>query len=192
MSFGRVEITGLKEALRLVSKETVNKALRSALSRSTNSVRAEAIRVIREGYNIKRADIAPYVNITARPSYSDLSATITVSSKKIQMINFNPRQTKTGLTASMKRGMVSTIPHGFIQNMHGHQGAWLRAKYVPKAKTSNPNTPILLRGPSITELIGSKAVMKRLTDKFFERMDVEFPRALNAFVKGYASMGGGE
>jgi len=148
----------------------------SALNRLARMAKTEISSQIRQGYNIKKKDVDPYIEFPAsgRATARRLRAVLRSSGMRIPLGYFGARQTKTGASIAIKKGQRRIIVHGFIATMRfGKQQVYMR--------TTKARGPVkALKGPSIAQLFGSKYI-KAIIDKLIEskfpdilRHEIEF------------------
>lgn len=146
------------------------KAGSRSLNRLMRSVRTEASREIRKGYNLKKSDIDRTFQL--RPaSEQKLFARILARVKRLGLVYFHPRQTRTGVAVTVKKGKRLKLRHAFVvQKLSGN--VFIR--------TSKKRLPIKrLTGPSVAELFNSQHMQTHL-DAFVNR---EFPKILLQNIK---------
>lgn len=111
--------------------------LNVAKPRALNKLAAQAetagMRKVAEVYGIGPRTFEKYVQVKPA-SESDLEADLIVAGKGFPLELFEPRQTKQGVTASVK-GHRFLIQHAFIARMaSGHVGVFARGAYGGKGK----------------------------------------------------------
>lgn len=129
-----------------------------ALNRSITSGRALAARLISREMGLKVSTVKAALRTTSA-NQNHLTATLTASTKRIPLIQFNARGPEPsrgkpgGVTAKLKGG-PGRYPHAFIATMPtGHRGVFTRPDGVRRRRGAAPNRsqlPIVeLKGPSI-------------------------------------------
>lgn len=151
-----------------------------ALNKTAMETRtAASVEVRGAGYNIKSSAIKRSLAIK-RASRGNLVVMLTATGKRIPLINYGARQTKRGVSFSVKNGR-QTLRHAFIATMQsGHVGVFQRIgkehkKVVRNGKKIRTGLPIEeLTGPSIPQSLANGAVNKALMAKIREK----FPQIL--------------
>lgn len=112
----------------------VSVAAPRALNKLRDQARTAGIRELSRIYGIpvRKVDDPKYLT-TTDASASSLSASITVKGAGFPLMLFDPRQTKAGVSVTIK-GRRITIPHAFIGRMkNGHIGVFARGAYGGKS-----------------------------------------------------------
>ena len=129
-----------------------------AINRTADGVKTDAGREIRKRYNVtlkalngtdRRAG-AFYIK---RATTNDLAARITASGNPLPLFGFAPRQTRAGVSVSVKRGTRKVLEHAFIARMKsGHSGVFMRrgTKRTPIDEKYTISVPGMLSGKDIT------------------------------------------
>ncbi|MFM0243794.1 phage tail protein [Paraburkholderia sediminicola] len=147
------------------------KAVIRALNKTATQARtAASVEVRGAGYNIKASAIKKSF-VIKRASRGNLVVVLTATGARIPLINYGARQTKSGVSFSVKNGR-KTMRHAFIATMKsGHIGVFERTgkghkKVVRNGKTVRTGLPIKeLLGPSIPQSLANEAVEKALMAK---------------------------
>jgi len=133
----RHDLAGLQARLGLLPQERLQAAVR-ALNRTMTTVRAQAARDMGKEYaGLKIGAIKKRLRFK-KATRSDAIATITFSGRRFRLINWNVRQTKTGIrgrlpwaleTGDGKRITPAQLRHAFIRasRTHGIANVWQRA-----------------------------------------------------------------
>ena len=151
----RNRLQGLGARTRVAESRALNRTIQQV---QTVAVRAGAAdtglpqRRVRQGMSIQRATTA------------ELRATLTVSGRRIPIIDFGARQTRSGVTYRLPGGGRTLAPGGFLATMmSGHTGAWRRHPLPStrwsrgRPRTWTPNLGIVeLRGPSLARVFERK------------------------------------
>lgn len=157
-----------------------NKAIVRALNKTAAQAKTEASRAVRAaGYNIKASAIKRSFSVK-RATESNLEVRLNATGKPITLINYGARQTKKGVSVTVKGGRT-VLRHAFIGKMgNGHTGVFERTgaallgkKAMVNGVLRRVNAPIKeLYGPSIPDSLANAAVqtalMKKIKDKFPE------------------------
>lgn len=191
----RVELAGqeaLNRAEKLLSNIPggVEKAVRSAMSRTVSGLRANTVKAARERYDIKAGDVRTNEAVRVRYSYQNgVQADILFSGKRIPLHRFGGSAPKVPTPGQAARGHVlkSTSPTRFLsafvaQMKSGHIGIFERTG----GKNSAGRDEIReLISPSVPQMLGSEQVTERLDKIAAERFSKEFEHAVDAILKGY-------
>ncbi|MDR3414208.1 MAG: phage tail protein [Formivibrio sp.] len=174
----QVDIDRAISKLAHVPSEVQDKALPRALNKTASQAKVQASREIRNaGYGLKVSEIKKAIAIR-RANRSDLVASVYASGRPIALINYNARQTKAGVTVSVKNGR-KLIRGAFIATMpSGHTGVYERVgsghkKVMHNGAAQWRGLPIKeLFGPSIPSAFMNETVQNALVTAIRER----FPR----------------
>jgi hypothetical protein len=156
------------------------KAVIRALNKTATQARTAASQEVRGvGYNIKASAIKKSFTIN-RASRGNLVVVLKATGRQIPLINYGARQTKSGVSFSVKNGR-KVLKHAFIATMQsGHLGVFERTgkqhkKVVRNGKALRTGLPIReLFGPSIPQSLANEAVEKALMAKIRQK----FPQIL--------------
>lgn len=156
-----------------LTKSIEDKATVSALNRTATTVRAAAVREIRQEYpGLKAGAIREKLKIL-RANRGRLMSTVTLRGSRIALIEFSPRQTKKGVSVRIK-GQRKLIPHAFITTMK----SGLKSVFV-RAQNSKPYNPVFRHGK------GSRLRSSGPDLPIAELMSLSLPRAfVNRKVQG--------
>lgn len=176
----RFEIEQAIAKIDRVKKEVADKAIVRALNRVAEQSRTESGQQIRAaGYDLKAGDIKAAISLR-RASAGNVRAVVKASGRPIPLIKYAARQTRKGVTVSVKNGR-RLIPGAFIATMQsGHTGVFIRAgsghKKVRQRTGMNwSGLPIKeLFGPSIPSAFINKTVQEALVASVRQR----FPERL--------------
>lgn len=111
----------------------VNTAVPRALNKLRDQARTAGIRELSRIYGIpvRKVDDPKFLS-TSDASPSNFAASITVKGAGFPLMLFDPRQTRAGVSVTIK-GRRITIPHAFIGVMKsGHVGVFARGSYGGK------------------------------------------------------------
>lgn len=154
----KIEIKGLDKFKREMqeSPNAVRRATVSALNKLAQQGMNTGSRKLREEYNLKAGDIKKRVQIEKAKPNQLISIIVSRGSRRTPILYYGARQTKKGLSVSIKKGSRKVITHGFISTMKsGHTGGFIR-----RGKTRLPIDE--LYGPSVTHLFGSKKIQETI------------------------------
>lgn len=214
MSTIKVEAVGqevLDRASRLLAgiDGGVNKAVKSAMSRSTSYLRANSAKAIRERYAISIANIRADENVTVRYTYQNgVQALILFAGKRIPLYRYDGAAPAQPTKDTSKR--VEVMIGGEKKWVHpsiaaqGHQfksTSPTRFRYAFTAQMESGHVGIFernggttdtggaaiteLMGSSVPQMLGSTEVSEKLAhdsmNKFEERLDHEILRILNGW-----------
>ncbi|MEW6511868.1 MAG: phage tail protein [Bacteroidota bacterium] len=151
--------------------ERFPKAAVSALNKTGARLKTEASRIVRKEYRAKKSG----VDKTFKVSKATRDRPVVVfrsTGRRLSLTDFGARQTRTGVTVAMKRGIRIKYPHAFIATMpSGHTGVFIRSDISSeqfkkrKSKSSmRHGLPIIqITGPSVPTILGSQKTRERLT-----------------------------
>lgn len=187
----------------------IDKALRSASSRSTSHLRSQSTKAIRERYAISAANVKANQNISVKYSYgSGVQATISFRGNKIPLFKYSgaspsspsydksrtiPIQGANGWRMmhpgkpakghQLKGSSPANFKNAFVARMaSGHIGIFERTG----GQTSNDRAEVKeIMGSSVPQMLGSEEVEQSLAEstmaKFEERLDHEVLALLNGW-----------
>lgn len=120
-------------------------AAKRAVNRATTSARVVMVREVARDLGLRQADIQDAISVRAAIQLSPdrIAAQIRATGKRIGLIKFGARQTRTGVTAKLPGGK-GKYPSAFIATMgSGHTGVFLRkgAKRLPIVELFGPSVP---------------------------------------------------
>lgn len=204
----QVQSTGIERARALLSNIDggAEKAIKSAMNRSVQSLRTRSVRAVRERYDIAAGAVRAKNNIRVRYSYSGggVQANVYFSGQKIPLYRYGKAAPKaptpdTGRWVTLFKGgrfmrvhpgkaarghlLKSTgaarFDQAFTARMKsGHVGIFERTG-------TGDNDIQELMGLSVPQMIGNEEVLQKLSDetyeKFDERIDHEIVRILNGW-----------
>jgi len=105
-----------------------DKAMVRALNRAGDQSVTAASREIRRVYNISAGFARKQIKVRDRARKGKLYFTIRIFSRRIPLSEFKPRQTRRGVSISVKKGSRKLIPRAFLARMKsGHLGVVVRA-----------------------------------------------------------------
>ena len=109
-----------------------------------------------------------------------------LSGKGIPLIGFgSPRQTRRGVSVTVRKGRREKIPHAFIQTMRsGHRGVFMRYS-TKKMKRKDKAAIRQLRGPTVTGVFGgAPGVARRVMSKIGTTLQKNVSRNLDLILRG--------
>ncbi len=110
-----------------IKDRDMKRAVAAALNRTAQGAQAEAVRKIRETYNVQARELRR--GFTIKRAYAGkLVAVVHASGKNLNVIGFGARQTAKGVSFAIKAGERKTITGAFITTINGYQAAWMRQK----------------------------------------------------------------
>lgn len=154
------DVNAFRAAVDRLKTNDMNRAAAIALNRTTDRVQTAAIRFIRATHNVKRAELARA--FTKRRAFAGkLEASLTASGRPLNLIGFDARQTKKGVTVNIK-GSRKLLPGAFIATIknNGYRGVFMRkgkARFPIKAITT-VSVPGLFRRDIVSAAIAGVAI----------------------------------
>lgn len=111
-----------------VYPENIGKAVVRSLRRGLTTGRAVMARLMADDLGIKVGDAKDAIKETIRlQGDSGVEGVLSASPKRIGLIKFNAKQSKTGVSYRYGQGGRLTLQHAFIARMKsGHEGVYLR------------------------------------------------------------------
>jgi hypothetical protein len=162
-----------------LTQREFNKAAVMALNRTADGARVDASREIRSRYRLKVAAVNKAFSI--RKAGGDLLVVVlNVRGKPLNLGNFDPRQTRKGVSVNIK-GQRKLIPHAFIVRSGGFPVVMIRE--TPKGHIPTKRLPIRpLTTVDIPGLFSLKTIREIVTDKARDRFNKEFASAVAAVL----------
>ena len=183
----RTNIDQVLARMEAYRRQVVDRAIVLALNRCVEMARTDAARELRRaGYRLKASAFKASISIT-KASTGHLVATLRVNRKPLPLIEYEARQTTTGVSVRVNSSR-KTVRHAFIAKMaSGHRGVFVRAggakhkKVVKGGKNRWSGLPIKeLFGPSIGGAYASNkvqaAMAKSIAENFNRRLAHEVKR----------------
>ncbi len=171
------------------------KATSLAINETANEAREKAIEVVSSQYNVSRFAIRKTVGITYSTPQK-LMAYLRFVGRRMGIIEFDPMQTASGVTAQIELGKNKNYRHAFIRrSKSGKENVFIRIEAMSQAarnaaqkrkkrmlptsqqKHGYPITTV--KGISIPDMLRSSNVKA----KVIEFIAVQLPRAFDKFVK---------
>lgn len=195
-----IKLEGLQESMQVLEPAIHKKAVRSALTKLARQGKTEASSVIRERFNIKKADLDPRFKIDP-PRNNDLIAVLSATGRPIDLTYFGAKQitaqnrliTRTtarqlkrvskigqGVTVAIVRGAKPTrLPKAFIATMPNSKiGVFIR-----KGKARQIVNKAVV---TVATLFGSQKTM----DKVQQRIQEQWPKVFASELNYYQSKSG--
>jgi len=142
-------------------KLDIRKAEISALNQVVREAKKVAADELNAVYNIQKRDINRAIKVETAKA-GNLRANLSVTGKKLPLIDFSARKNKQGVSIEIKRGGRKVLTHAFMPTMPtGHKGVFLR-----KGKTRLPIQEKFTQ--SIPQFFGSGNILNRI-DEFVRR-----------------------
>lgn len=168
----KVDVDQALRKLTALEREIAPKAAVSALNKVATSARAEAVRQIARETGIKQSEIRQHL-VIRRATRNTLSAQISAKPWSPNLIRYQARQTKQGVSAAPWR------------NRRVHKGTFIanqgRTVFAREGKARLPLKPI--RGPSVPREFMRDVAMRAMRAKVAERFPIEFERALAQYMR---------
>jgi hypothetical protein len=102
-------------------------ALPIALNKLGPQARTVGVRKVADIYGIGARDLTPYLDVR-QASTGALEWVLTVKGKGLPLSLFKPRQTRKGVSVTIK-GRRIVIPHSFLKAIRGNLQVWARGTY---------------------------------------------------------------
>jgi hypothetical protein len=186
----RSMLSGIPQAIALVTMRAINKTL--------TGVRTDASAAVRAEITAKKAAIDATFKITPA-SAVNLSGRIASTGRPLALIDYAARQTKKGVSVQvLKARPRKIIPRTFVATMRvrqlpesGHEGVYWRVWHTSGAAAKKPRLqyaalpkqyrlPIKERfGPRIPDIMSNEPVMKTILAKTDERLHGNMMHELN-------------
>lgn len=152
------------------SERIIDAAAVRALNRTATTVRAEAVKRIRERYNLKAAAVRKQIRIN-RARRGRLVSEVLVSGRHIPLYDFAARQVKRGVTVRVTK-QRKEVKGAFIATMPGgHVGVFVR-----RGKSRLPIRELF--SISLPQAFTQKQILAALRKVAAERFDIELAREL--------------
>jgi len=145
-----IEIQGLREVQALLN--SFPQRAKTIISRSLNDAAThtvtDASRRVRQTWNLNVKEAkAGYIVVKSSPQ--TLESRVIVKGKPVPLMAFKPRQTKKGISVTIKKGHRTMLRSAFIATMRsGHVGVYKRVgrKRLPIRERSVVSYPVMVRG----------------------------------------------
>ena len=162
-----------------LDQEGYRKVVLRSLVKVADQAETLGNRMVRETYNMKRADVDKAITVTPS-SISKLQVDIRVKGRRQPLLMFQAKQLRKGVKITVKRGGRSLLPHAFIATMKsGHKGVFTRE---PKAKRLPIGEKFTI---SVAEMFGSKTIVDSIEALMLDK----FPGILENQLQFYLSGG---
>ena len=214
MSIIQVEATG-QETLERMQKLLagipggVEKAGKSAMSRTVSHLRTNSAKAIRERYDIPAANIRASESVSVRYSFQNgIQAAVTFAGRKIPLYRYggaSPAQPSAD-TGRLVRVMIggqwrtvhpgvpvrghqlkstspATFQNAFVARMKsGHVGIFKATGGMTSGKSEEIRE---LMGSSVPQMLGSPDVTESLVEKAVEKFEERLEHEINAILNGW-------
>lgn len=188
----------------------IDKALKSALSRSAQHLRTNASKQVRKRYDISNQNLRAEKSITSRYSYSagsGMSATIRFAGTKIPLYRFGGASPTTptyrgdllpvllnghwkmvhpGVTAAghqLKGTSPKTLEGTFVARFSsGHIGIFER---TGGSSASGGDAIREIMGSSLPQMVGNEAVLESLSESVRDKFDERLTHEVDAILNGW-------
>lgn len=169
------------EELRALRRK-IPKAFSSALNRTIQGVRTEAVKKVRETYDIKAGDVRQTIRLT-KSTPATTQADMVSRGSNIPLIKFKtkpskpPKKQPRVLKASVKRSGGRPIPGAFVTKVGSHIGV---LKRIGRARL-----PIReLYGPSVPAMLDEDGVSEYIQEQAKTRLEERFAHEVNRLIGG--------
>jgi hypothetical protein len=168
-----VKITGINDVVKRLQQfgaEATQLTVR-AINDTATHTRAEAVRRIREDWNVKAGTVREAFSIR-KATRDRLVAEVSASAQPIGLIHFGARQTRTGVSYKLKKFGRNTLKHAFIATMgSGHRGVFLRRtkKRLPIIEKASISTPSMWRQKLDEQLPEASAFLRKRVQQLLRR-----------------------
>jgi hypothetical protein len=159
----------------------VKTAISLAINETANEAREKAIDVVAEKYNVSKFAIRNKTTFTPA-SPSRLIAYLGWKGTKMPVIQFNPVQTPTGVTAQILRGANKNYRHAFIRkSKSGKENVFIRIeamstagykslikkrgyRQLPTSQEKHGYPITIIKGISVPDMLKSASVRAKVTE----------------------------
>jgi len=107
----KLELKGIEKFKELTDNKLFGKVLGRTLKRTTTKFKTTTVKEVRQTYNIKAKDLKQYIKLKKE---GDLEFRFIVQGKTLGLEKFKPRQTKSGVTITVKKGQRFKLAHVFL------------------------------------------------------------------------------
>lgn len=163
-------------------EKRIPKAFSSALNRTGQGLKTEAVKMVTGTYDVKAKDVRPTIRLT-KSQAGNLQLEMISKGKNIPLIRFRtkpkniPKRKPKVLVASVKRSGGKPIPGAFITRVGGHVGVLTRVGVS--------RLPIReLYGPSVPVMLGNERVSNHLEKEARKRMKIRLDHEIARQLKG--------
>lgn len=146
-----------------------------SLNRTAQQARTEVSRSLSRRIGLRVKDVRSRV-ILQKASYSNWRSAVKISGKRLPLIRFKPKQTRTGVTYKFGRSRI-LVHHAFLATMpSGHTGVFRR-----KTTARLPITE--LRGPSLGQVFtDAQAEANRIYRQSLARLEKNIMDQVNLIL----------
>lgn len=161
-----------------------NDTVKRATIAAENKTAAQALtftkRIIREDYNIKGKDLSKVIKKTTADKRGRL-ASIIATGRGIALFKFKAKQTKKGVSVTVKKGKRKLLRGHFIATMpSGHKGVFIRKETEGGKRAAR--LPIKERfGPGAATLLNSRKIKSRVITFIKQKYPKLYEDAFNHF-----------
>lgn len=164
-----------------LDQREVRRVIVRALNRTADGVRTDAFRKIRETYNVTNKalrgnDRRAGAIAIRRANDNHLIAVVTASGNPLPLSGFAPRETRKGVSISVRKGVRKVLAGSFIARMKsGHVGVFMRraAKRLPIDEKYTVD---------FAHMFGAKDVQAAIEPLARGRFDAELDRQIGLIV----------
>ncbi|MFH5187113.1 phage tail protein [Paenibacillus sp. TAB 01] len=179
------ELTIAGRRIRLIGS-AVPRVFASALNRTAQGVKTEAVKKVREMYSVKATDIRPLVRLSHRASAKELRAEVTSSGRNIPLIKFKttpgkpPAKQPKSVRSAVLKGNAKVVKGGFVTQVGSHVGVFKRAgrRRLPIQQLYGPAMPVMLNRPEVITHL-----QKEAAQRLNQRLDHEIKRVMERSSK---------
>lgn len=166
-----------KQALAIATKIKGNapRLISRSINKSAKSAKTAMVKATRENVGLAAAPVRKALVLKLSRPGPDPAAVLSVSKKRIPLIEFKARQLKrAGVKANLKGG-ARTYAGAFIATMRsGHRGVFRRREHAPRLPV------VELRGPSLARVFRAEWAgvgVKRYREQIAKNLAHEMKRA---------------
>lgn len=191
-----IKVEGIESALKKFDPQIVQRAAVRALNRAADSTKSNAIKTIRDKYNIKRNILADRMKVN-KANKNKLISELVVTGKRLGLFLYGAREIKKGVSVEVIKGQRKLLKGAFIKPWRsGEKERWVffrkklgtshQRRYKGKMRNVFRVGRVpreVLFGPSVPQLFGSRKVieviLKYTTTYVKERFNHELEYELN-------------
>ena len=171
-------------------RDGAKRALSAAINDTLRSGRTQLTRRMREHLNLKAGDVRDRIQITKRPSGTDLEGVLRLDYQAVRLQLFRPRASKKGgvIVTTTKADVGQRFRHYFSARMaSGHVGVFRRVPGSPKVRPQRGRYAgaMFKRGPKK----GQAILRQQIQETFGPSVLAAFEKAPNLADEALAELG---
>lgn len=172
----------------------IPRALTRALNRTLSEANTAAARALAEDTGLSQSRVKQNL-IATKATFDTLAATLTLSGRRIPLLDFGARQTNKGVSYRIGAKGRGTVLHAFLATMaSGHEGVFARRPWAV-SRRMGPGVyhglPIVeLHGPSLTHVAQKPEIQEAVVGRIVEAFPKNLEHEVDYITGGGTPTGG--